>query len=94
MDERQNKFTVIISGADKVGIVAKVTNVLAGQRVNIENIKQTLLQGHFVMFLLVDITNSNSSFNQIEKSLFSVGREFDVDVRIQEKQNSDNISVF
>ena len=50
MDE--DRIIVTVSGTDKVGIVAKVTTVLAKYEVNIEDMKQTLMQGHFVMFLL------------------------------------------
>ena len=53
-----NQIIVTVSGVDKVGIVAKVTAVLAQYEVNIEDIKQTLMQGHFVMFLLGNIENS------------------------------------
>ena len=37
-----SKIFVTVSGVDKVGIVAKVTTVLAQYEVNIEDIKQTL----------------------------------------------------
>ena len=53
MDE--DRIIVTVSGTDKVGIVAKVTTVLAKYEVNIEDMKQTLMQGHFVMFLLGNI---------------------------------------
>lgn len=88
MDNLQNKVAITISGADKVGIVAKITNVLAGQRVNIKDIKQTLLQEHFIMFLQAEINDPNISIDEIEKSLISVGEEFGVDIKIQQKQNS------
>ena len=45
MDE--DRIIVTVSGTDKVGIVAKVTTVLAKYEVNIEDMKQTLMQGHF-----------------------------------------------
>ena len=47
-----DQIIVTVSGVDKVGIVAEVTAVLAKNEVNIEDIKQTLMQGHFVMFML------------------------------------------
>ena len=59
MSEQQ--IIVTVSGVDKVGIVAKVTAVLAKYEVNIEDIKQTLMQGHFVMFLLGNIEKSKYS---------------------------------
>ena len=63
MDE--DRIIVTVSGTDKVGIVAKVTTVLAKYEVNIEDMKQTLMQGHFVMFLLGNIGTSSYSFKEI-----------------------------
>ena len=53
------QIIITVSGVDKVGIVAKVAAVLAEYEVNIEDIKQTLMQGHFVMFMLGNIGKSN-----------------------------------
>ena len=50
-----NQIFVTVYGVDKVGIVAEVAATLAKLEVNIEDIKQTLMQGHFVMFMLCDI---------------------------------------
>ena len=60
MSDKQ--IIVTVSGVDKVGIVAGVTTELAKFEVNIEDIKQTLMQGHFVMFLLGNIEKSKFSF--------------------------------
>ena len=43
------QIIITVSGVDKVGIVAKVATILAKYEVNIEDIKQTLMQGHFVL---------------------------------------------
>jgi ACT domain-containing protein len=83
MDE--NKIIVTISGTDKVGIVAKFTSVLAEYIVNIEDIKQTLMQGHFVMFLLADISQAKHSFKEIKEVLISTGEELEMEVWVQRK---------
>ena len=76
MSDKQ--IIVTVSGVDKVGIVAGVTTELARFEVNIEDIKQTLMQGHFVMFLLGNIEKSLMQghfvmflLGNIEKSKFS-----------------------
>jgi len=83
MSEQQ--IIVTISGTDKVGIVAKVTAVLAEYKVNIEDIKQTLMQGHFVMFLLADISKSTYSFKEIKEALMTSGTELGMEVWVQRK---------
>ena len=83
MSEQQ--IIVTISGEDKIGIVAKVTSVLAEYKVNIEDIKQTLMQGYFMMFLLGDISNSTYSFKEIKTALIESGKELGMEVWVQRK---------
>ena len=76
---------------DKVGIVAKVTSVMAQYEVNIEDIKQTLMQGHFVMFMLGNIEKSKYSFKEIKDSLVNTGKELGMEVWVQRKEIFDNM---
>ena len=83
MDE--NKIIVTVSGADKVGIVAGITATLARVKVNIEDIKQTLMQGHFVMFMLCDTSESNLNFKEIKNALIEEGNKLEVEIWVQKK---------
>ena len=85
------QIIVTVSGIDKVGIVAKVTAVLAQYQVNIEDIKQTLMQGHFVMFMLCNISQSSSSFKEIKEALCQVGEKLGMEVWVQRKEIFDNM---
>ena len=89
MSDQQKIVTV--SGVDKVGIVAKVTTVLAEYEVNIEDIKQTLMQGHFVMFLLGNIEKSKYSFSEIKDALVNEGNKLGMEVWVQRKEIFDNM---
>jgi ACT domain-containing protein len=80
-----SKIIVTVSGADKVGVVAEVTSVLAEYSVNIEDIKQTIMQGHFVMFLLGDISKSTYSFKEIKEALLSTCEKLEMEVWVQRK---------
>lgn len=85
------QIIVTVSGIDKTGIVAKVTSVLAKFEVNIEDIKQTLMQGHFVMFLLGNISGSKYSFKEIKDALTETGKELGMEVWVQRKEIFDNM---
>jgi len=85
------QIIVTVQGVDKVGIVARVTSVLAEYEVNIEDIKQTLMQGHFVMFLLGNIEKSKYSFNEIKEALLNTGHELGMEVWVQRKEIVDNM---
>ena len=86
-----NQIIVTVSGVDKVGIVAEVTAVMAKYEVNIEDIKQTLMQGHFVMFMLCNIANSEYSFKEIKEALTSTGQNLGMEIWVQKKEIVDNM---
>lgn len=86
-----DKIIVTVSGVDKVGIVAKIATVFANYEVNIEDIKQTLMQGHFVMFMLCNIENSKYSFKEIKEALLKTGKELGMEIWVQKKEIFDNM---
>ncbi len=91
MSEQQ--IIVTVQGVDKVGIVATVTSVLAKYEVNIEDIKQTLMQGHFVMFMLGNIEKSKFSFKEIKDALTKTGEELGMEIWVQRKEIVDNMHI-
>ena len=80
-----NKIIITVSGSDKVGIVAKVATILSEHKVNIEDIKQTLMQGHFVMFMLCDIQNADLNFKDLKNALIEEGNRMEVEIWVQKK---------
>ncbi len=85
------QIIITVSGIDKVGIVAKVATVMAEYEVNIEDIKQTLMQGHFVMFMLGNIEKSKYSFKEIKEALLNIGKELGMEIWVQRKEIFDNM---
>lgn len=85
------QIIITVQGVDKTGIVASVATILAEYKVNIEDIKQTLMQGHFVMFMLCDITNSQNSFKEIKDKLQQEGENFGVEIWVQRKEIFDTM---
>ena len=79
------KIIITVSGSDKVGIVASIATVLAKYKVNIEDIKQTLMQGHFVMFMLCDIENADLTFKELKNVLVEEGNKLEVETWSQKK---------
>ncbi|MCQ2754001.1 MAG: ACT domain-containing protein [bacterium] len=79
------KIIITVSGADKIGIVAAVANILAKYKVNIEDIKQTLMQGHFVMFMLCDIKEASVNFKDLKNALIEEGNKMETEIWVQKK---------
>lgn len=88
---KEKQMIVTVSGADRVGIVSGFANVLAEYNVNIQDIKQTIMQGHFVMFLMGDLSYSENSFQEIKNALLAKGEELGMEVWVQKKKIFDKM---
>jgi len=82
---------ITVHGTDKIGIIASVTNLLAQYEVNIEDVKQSLIQGHFVMFMLGNIEKSQYNFKEIKDALIERGKELGMEIWVQRKEIFDSM---
>ncbi len=87
----EEKIIITISGRDKVGIVAKIAAALADLNVNIEDIKQTIMQDYFVMMMLCSIKEAKKSFKEIKENIINSGRELEMEVWVQRKEIFDSM---
>ncbi|CQR47290.1 hypothetical protein BN1058_01599 [Paraliobacillus sp. PM-2] len=78
----EKRAVVSVLGKDQVGIIAKVTNVLANNQMNILDISQTILQDFFTMIMLVDIRNTDDLDNLL-KDFKVIEKELEVTISIQ-----------
>ena len=77
------KAIITVVGNDKVGIIARVSNVLAQNNINILDISQTIMQNMFTMIMLVDVSKTEAKFDEIVKILDSLGEELGLSIKIQ-----------
>lgn len=77
------KTIITVVGKDTVGIIAKVCTYLANNRINIEDISQTILQGYFNMMMIVDANESAKPFGDMVEELDQIGEEIGVKIRCQ-----------
>lgn len=75
-------YTVSVYGADKPGIVARVSGVLAEHRVNIADLSTHVIEGEAPVYvMLLDVTLPvDGDAATVETALKSLGVEMDVDV--------------
>ena len=85
MNEMQ-KAVISVLGADRKGIIAKVSNILYENDANIMDISQTIVSGLFNMIMIVDITSEKCSFDIIKNALKELGEELNLQVRIQRSE--------
>ena len=81
-----SKIIITIVGKDRVGIVARTCNYLAENGMNILDITQTILQEYFNMMMIVDISGSPKSFDDMAKELEKVGEDIGVSIRCQREE--------
>lgn len=77
------KAIITVIGKDKSGIIAKVSGVLADNEINIEDINQTIVQGNFTMFMLVDFSSAKISLKDLHGVLETLGKEIGVSIHVQ-----------
>ncbi len=70
-------------GQDTVGIIAKVCTYLAGNKINILDISQTIIDGYFNMMMIVDAGQSSKSTSELVEELAQIGDEIGVSIRCQ-----------
>lgn len=79
----KNTAVISVLGKDKVGIIAKVSTLLAENKININDISQTILDDIFTMIMLVDLQDHEIENSDITEKLNALGEELGVTITIQ-----------
>lgn len=74
---------ITVVGKDSVGIIAKVCTYLAGNKINVLDISQTIVHGYFNMMMVVDVKDAEKEMLDISKELGKLGEEIGVIIKIQ-----------
>jgi ACT domain-containing protein len=80
MEKRRAVVSVI--GKDQVGIISRVTTVLANNQMNILDISQTILQDFFTMMMLIDVSKGEN-LNKLREDLDSAAEDMGLKINIQ-----------
>jgi len=91
MTNEDKQIILTVSGKDKMGIVASISNCLAKYKVNIEDIKQTIMQDNFIMIMLCDIENLEVSFKEFKDAILELSKTLGMEAWIQKKDIFDKM---
>jgi ACT domain-containing protein len=80
MERRRAVVSVI--GKDQVGIISRVTTILANNNMNILDISQTILQDFFTMMMLIDVSTVEN-LNNLREELDVAAEEMGLKINIQ-----------
>ena len=77
---------ITVYAADSVGIIAFISTYLTKHSVNILDISQTIMQGFFVMIMLVDLEKSDLPFDGLRSGLMEEAAQHRVTLHIQREE--------
>ncbi len=86
MENTSGKAIITVVGRDTVGIIAKICTYLANNRINVNDISQTIVQGFFNMMMIADLSASEKPFAEVSNELEQIGAEIGVTVRCQKEE--------
>lgn len=85
------KCIITVVGKDTVGIIARVCTYLAGAKINILDISQTILSGYFNMMMIVDVSAATKDFRTIQEELDGLGEDIGVKIKCQREEIFDSM---
>ncbi|MFT8917389.1 MAG: ACT domain-containing protein [Oenococcus sp.] len=86
------RAVVTVIGKDRPGIIAGVSKTLAEKQANILDVSQTLMGTIFTMSMVIDITEIDAQFDDLQNSLKQTGEVLGVTVHIQREEIFNSIS--
>src|SRR5262245_41474875 len=79
----RNRAVVSIIGHDQKGVVARVSTYLASCNINIEDIQQKVMEGLFIMTMLVDLSDLQLTLDELVDGLKQIGDEISMEVKLR-----------
>jgi len=80
--KKELSFITVI-GKDKKGIVAKISNLLYKNNINIEDISQKVMEGLFVMTMLIDVSGYRYPLQRLNSKLENIGKDMGLKIQLQ-----------
>ncbi len=77
------RAVVTVTGKDKKGIIAEVSQFLAENGVNIEDISQTILDEYFAMIMIVDMSEAKEELSALAKKCADMGKKIGMSIYLQ-----------
>jgi len=79
----RNRAVVSVIGRDQKGVVARVSTYLASCDINIEDIEQKVMEGLFIMTMLVDLSELSCTLDELVDGLKRIGAEISMEVKLR-----------
>ena len=80
------RAVITVKGKDGVGIIAKVSKLMADSDINIMDISQTTADSEFFMIMLIDTKKSKKEFAEIASDLKALGKEINQSINLSNEK--------
>lgn len=78
------KAVITVVGEDKTGIIAKVSNLLYENNINILDISQTIMDTMFTMIMMVEMSNADTK--KVNDELEKIADEMGLSIHLQNEK--------
>jgi len=75
-----------VTGADRVGIIAKLATTMARANINIVDVNQKIMEDYFVMTMAVDVANAAVGMEKIKKQLDKIADQMCLQITFQDEK--------
>lgn len=75
-----------VTGADQVGIIAKLSAGMARANINIVDVNQKIMEDYFVMTMAVDVSKSKVDLKELRKRLGKIGSQMSLNITFQDEK--------
>ena len=82
---------ISVIGRDRVGIIARLSNICAENNVNINDITQKVQHDTFTMIMWVDMNQSDKDFTALAKEIEAAGAEMGLIVHVMHEEVFDSM---
>src|SRR2546422_3353233 len=69
----RSRAVISVIGRDQKGVVARISTYLASCNTNIEDIEQRVMEGLFIMTMLVDLSDLSITLDELVMGLRKIG---------------------
>jgi ACT domain-containing protein len=77
------RAVVTVTGKDRKGIIAKVSNFLLEKGANIEDISQTILGEYFAMIMIADLSETTMELAALARECSDFGKQIGMSISMQ-----------
>lgn len=83
MNDNRERVVITVLGANKPGILAGITRIIADAHVNVDDISQKVMGDLFALMVVTDFSQANCTFDEFQARMQKGSEELKVRIFVQ-----------